>query len=960
MSKAVRRVLGTALVIAAVATGVGAVFGAVAAGGAFAGLAAGTAGAFFAKAFVTNLVLGGLAKALTKKPTSPSLTQRDQIVSVRQAVGPHQIIYGRIRVGGTIVFLESTNDNKFLHVVVAIAGHNINQFEKFYFNEEEITVTTLPFGILSALDGKVQIQLRFGSPTQTAFPSLVRESNGLWTNQHRLQGIACVYIRLEFDSDKFPNGVPNFSFLVRGKSVFDPRTNTTAYSANPALCLADYLNSQRYGLNAAYNTEIDNAALIAAANVCDENIPLAGGGTQKRYECHGVFETSQAPEDVINGILSSMAGKAVWSSGKWRIIPGVYYTPTITFDENDLRGGIRVQSLVSRRENFNSIKGVFASEENNYIQTDFPPIVSQAFIAQDSNEQVFQNIELPFTTNAIMAQRLAKIELLKARQQITVTMPMKLTGLKANVGDIVRINNTRMGWNAKNFEVVSINMALEVDLGVDLELREISTDVFDWATSEEQRFDPAPNTNLPNAFLVIPPGISLSDKLQIVNEQISSTLVVTVTGSTSFLDRYEVEARKLGDAQWINLGQATGNVFELPFVEDNFVYQVRARAINTLGVRSAFTTGQRQIVGQTAPPQNVTGFSVNIVGNEAHFRWNAVPDLDLSHYKIRYSSLTVGATYSNAIDLIPKISRPATFATAPAMTGTFFIKAYDKSGIASIQAAEIVTLVDSIEGLNVVELINEHPTFAGLKTNTAAPGGILVLDSAIDFDDKPGLFDDALGLFDGAGGNVSSFGEYEFADVVDLGNVYTSRVTAEIVVQRFDFVNTFDAAEGLFDDRPGLFDGDEQTFDDVNVEFYVAITDDDPNATPTWSDWRPFFVGDYTARGFKFKVALSSTDSQATPAVSVLSVEIDMPDRVTSGDDIASGTDAGGKLVTFNRAFKVAPALGIAAQNLQQGDFYEITTKTPSGFTIRFKNSSGTVVNRTFDYVAKGYGSLAI
>jgi hypothetical protein len=144
------------------------------------------------------------------------------------------------------------------------------------------------------------------------------------------------------------------------------------------------------------------------------------------------------------------------------------------------------------------------------------------------------------------------------------------------------------------------------------------------------------------------------------------------------------------------------------------------------------------------------------------------------------------------------------------------------------------------------------------------------------------------------------------------------------------------------------------------VVFYVAITNDDPNATPTWSEWQQFFVGDYTARGFKFKVVLTSSDTQATPAVSVLSVEIDMPDRVTSGDDIASGADAGGKLVTFNRAFKVAPALGIAAQNLQQGDFYEITTKTPSGFTIRFKDLNGTVVNRSFDYVARAYGSLAI
>jgi hypothetical protein len=45
-------------------------------------------------------------------------------------------------------------------------------------------------------------------------------------------------------------------------------------------------------------------------------------------------------------------------------------------------------------------------------------------------------------------------------------------------------------------------------------------------------------------------------------------------------------------------------------------------------------------------------------------------------------------------------------------------------------------------------------------------------------------------------------------------------------------------------------------------------------------------------------------------------------------------------------------------QNLQQGDFYEIPTKSASGFTIRFKNSSGTVVSRQFDFVAKGYGEL--
>jgi len=155
------------------------------------------------------------------------------------------------------------------------------------------------------------------------------------------------------------------------------------------------------------------------------------------------------------------------------------------------------------------------------------------------------------------------------------------------------------------------------------------------------------------------------------------------------------------------------------------------------------------------------------------------------------------------------------------------------------------------------------------------------------------------------------------------------------------------------------FDGDPNQFDDTNVELQVSVTEDDPSGTPTWSDYRKFFVGDYKARGLRFRAVLTSDDPQASPTVEVLQVTVDMPDRVASGSDIASTTTAGGKVVNFSPAFKAIPALGIAAQNLTSGDYYEIVSKTATGFTIRFKNSGGTVVDRTFDYVAKGYGELA-
>lgn len=921
----------------------------------------------------SNTIIGGLLPKLIPKILAPQTFDmsaysssasgagygggiKGQTISGRHPLSTHKIIYGRTRVGGAIVYMEATSTNKFLHVVIAVTGHEIDAFEKVFFDDKEITLDGNGVGY----DGKARVQYKLGADDQTAFASLVAESESGWSSNHRLRGRSAAYIRLEYDQDKFPSGIPNISFEVRGKKVYDPRTGLTAWTANPALIVADYLSNTRFGVGASFANEIDQADLIAAANTCDENIPLLGGGTEKRYEAHGVIDTADTPEQIINRILSAMSGTVSYVGGKWKILAGSYKTPTLTFDENDLVDSIRVQTLQSKREIFNSIKGVFSSRINNYIAADFPPISSATFIEQDNEEQIFKSIEFMMTTSATMAQRLAKIDLLRSRQQIAVSMPMKLTALQMNVGDVVYLNNTRMGWVQKPFEVAALNIELGEAISVNADMREIAPDVFEWQTSEEQAFDPAPNTNLPNIFTVLPPGLALSDRLQIVNEQVTSVLIAEVIGGDTLARNYEVQVKKQSDSKWISLGQSTSNVFEFPFVEDGVFYDVRARVINALGVRSAFTTASRQIVGQTAPPQNVIGFMVNIVGNTAHFRWDAVTDLDLSHYKIRYSSLTTGATYSNAIDLIPKISRPATFATAAAMTGTYFIKAYDKAGIASIAAAEVVTLVDSIEGLNVIEVVNEHPLFLGNKTNTAAVDGVLQLDTAILFDSATGDFDDYLGLFDGGGGNMSASGEYEFEDYVDLTSVFTSRVTASLEFIRLDYVNTFDSASGLFDQRQGFFDGDESTYDDVNVEFYVSTTNNDPSGTPIWSEWRPFFVGDYTARAFKFKVILTSTDPQATPGISLLSVSIDMPDRVTSGDDIASGTAAGGKLVNFVKSFAVTPALGIAAQNLQQGDFYEINTKSPSGFTIRFKDSSGTIVDRTFDYVAKGYGSLTV
>ena len=90
-----------------------------------------------------------------------------------------------------------------------------------------------------------------------------------------------------------------------------------------------------------------------------------------------------------------------------------------------------------------------------------------------------------------------------------------------------------------------------------------------------------------------------------------------------------------------------------------------------------------------------------------------------------------------------------------------------------------------------------------------------------------------------------------------------------------------------------------------------------------------------------------------------------MPSRTEQSAVIASG--AGAKVVTFTAPFFVGtsvlgnlnnflPSINISPQNMATGDVFTISSKTVNGFTIAFANSSGGAVDRTFDYIAKGFG----
>ena len=893
---------------------------------------------YLAGTFAVNLALTAASQALAPKPKQPNIggggnggVDQSKTITARSSNATRKLIYGETRVGGTYAFIEATDNDQYLHLVIVLAAHELEQFTTIYFNDEALTLTGNNVTSPTKYDGLADIYpVTVGNAGNIPAPLLALSN---WTSDHTLTDQGYLYVRLEFDPNAFEQGLPNISAKIKGRKIYDPRTTTTVWSENPALVIRDYLTDTVYGLGATA-AEIDDASFIAAANVCEESVTLSGGGTQDRYTFNGVVDTQNTPRSNLEQMLTALNGSLYYSNGKWSLRAGAYVTPTVTLDEDDLASGLTVTTAISARDSFNAIKGQFVSPASDYQATDYPAITSSTFETEDNGERRYLNLDLPFTDNAARAQRIAKQILYKNRQEISLRAKFKMNAFQFQIGDTVMITNARLGFTQKVFEIVSWKLNFDVnEVTVDCELTETNSAVYDWS-AEEQDFA-QDNTTLPNPFNVPAPTLVPSEDLQTYNQQSVNVLIGTVSSTSIYARQFEVEAKLSTDTDYTSLGIGSGNKYTLVNVQPSSTYDIRARTINALGIKSAFTDEQYTIQGTAVDPSDVTNFSVNIVGQQADLKWTAIPDGDLSHYIVRHSPLTTGATFNNSRTLVKKIARPANTITVPALTGTYSIKAVDKFGKVSQNENSSIALVDSIQGFNFADSATEHPSFAGSKTDVIVVDNKLQLDTSALFDSVSGNFDDATGLFDGGGGAVAASGTYDFANIIDLGAVYTGQASATMKLTQLS-QHTGTPASATTD-----------------VDLYVSSTQDDPSGSPTWTAYRPFVVGSYTARGFRFRAELETTDSFETPAIEELTAEINLPTRTESDNDIQSG--AGAKVIAFTTPFKTLLAVSISVGDMQSGDYYGITSKSATGFTITFYDSGANPVDRLFDYVATGF-----
>ncbi len=885
------------------------------------------------------------------------------------------VVYGERLVGGTRVFIETSGtDNTYLYVALVLSEGEVNSIEEIRVDDKVVTFDgALTHGTVREVasgdsnfykdsTSHIQIQAFMGTDDQVASSVLTPLSS--WGSNHRLRGICYLALRFKWNQDVF-GGIPQVQAKVKGKKIVTLASNlseqTASFSTNPAFCLLDYLRNERYGKGIA-TSSLDLQSFYDASQVCVTQVtPFSGGSDINLFDCNAVVDTSKKVLDNVRDIVKGMRGYLPYVQGKYKLVIETTGTASVSLTEDDIIGGYSLASP-TKNSKYNRVIVSFINPERGYQvdEIQYPAIDDSGYATADKHATMktadggfllegrfdFRTITSPY-----QAEEMAEIILRRSRESLGLSINCGFKAYELHIGDICNVSLSSLGFTNKSFRVLS--MTFNEDYTINLNLVEYQASHYTFATKGQ--VSSTPSTTLPNPFTVQPPAsVTLSDQLIEYNDGTVIVALDVAIGASpdSFIDFYQVEYKLSTDSDFIIYAQGSGLNHRVLNVIDQSTYDVRVKAVNTLQVSSTYVTEQRTIVGAIAPPSDVTDFSCNIVGQEAHLSWEQIPDLDLAFYQIRFTTDLDGtADWQNSINLVSKVSRPATSITVPARAGTYLIKAFDKLGNASSNATAIISNVASITNFNAVATQSEHPNFLGTLTNTVITDNAIELDSSELFDSASGNFDsETVRFFDSGATNADflSSGNYEFADVIDIGAKHTARITASLT-------QTSDNPDDLFDNRSGNFDSASSNFDGdtpANCDAHLEIATSDDNST--YTSFQNFSIGNYTARFFKFRVVLISRDNASTPVVSQVTVTIDMPDRIFSGNDITSG--AGTKTVAFTNPYKsVNYALGITGEDMASGDFFTVSNKTVNGFDVLFKNSSGTNISRTFDFIAKGF-----
>ena len=473
--------------------------------------------------------------------------------------------------------------------------------------------------------------------------------------------------------------------MVYGKKVYDPRTATTAYSTNPALCIRDYLTNTRYGKGLAAGL-IDDTAISAAADFYDTTVTFwTGGDTGKVFEFNAVVDTEQSILDNLKDMMLCCRGFMPYTNGIYSLIPDKSASSVFAFTTDNIISGISIRGE-NKADKYNRMVCTFTDPANNWQENTviWPEAGSAeeiAYLAEDNGTELVGEIELPYITNFYAARDLARVFLLRSRNAIRTSFNANSDALNVSVGDVVTVTHPTPAWSAKPFQVEEV--AINYDGTCTVSLIEYDSSIYSYDPASEQLA--YADTDLPNPFAVGAPTGFVATESTLLSEDGSVVREITITWTAStdaFVESYELQFKLSSASVYFSVFTEQPR-YITTYGAVGEVYDYRIRSINSLGVVSDWLTGTYTTVGDTTAP--AAPASVTIVGdyNQVTATWTAATERDYKESWVYQN--TTGVTPSTGDTPFRKVTGNTVTVAGLAVSTTYYVwvRNVDFSGNAS-------------------------------------------------------------------------------------------------------------------------------------------------------------------------------------------------------------------------------------------------------------------------------------
>lgn len=792
-------------------------------------------------------------------------------------------------------------------------------------------------------------------------------------------------------------------------------TFTTGWTDNPAWVIWAVMTNDRWGLGRWIDSgSVDKWLLYSAAVWFDESVSDGAEGVQPRYRFNGTVESVIKAYEAISMMAGACQGMTYWASGAASLVvdkpddpikligPSNVVEGKFTYEGSDLatrptsvhttwfdpsngyqkaievvedaeliaRHGLRIKEVAAL---FCTSQGQAKRVGRYELETAWSETQTVAFaVGQDAHDLSpgdLVDIADPIIQGRRMSGRVLAISGTTVTLDDDVLIESGITYDLSVIDDTGAIQTRNVVMAPGSYDEVTIASVFSPEpvvgavwmfVGSNLGARRFRVITIDENTDDGTYavsavlHDPNKQARIEDGVTVDLPAISAyktgpidAPSDLVIDEAIERLPAGSYRHRTTLawgkhpdprVTRYEVEYMDAGGIFWTAAGYAPGTTAEIDNLGSG-TYQFRVRAVAFDGALSPWASPiSEALTGLDAAPPDVDDLTIAVVDASALLAWSTVTVANLDHYEVRFAE-DAGANWQSMVPIAPRVS--GTSVQTAARTGIYAVKAVTAQGVESDAAAFVLCDVTGLT-INVVETSAAHPTWSGTF-------------SQCEFEDDR----DACKLSIESGYEVYEDGTYTWPTYIDLGEIFTSRVSAALVA--FGEETTDDIW-----DEPNIWLlptiwGSQPTGWDAYIE--VQVTEDDPGITsppPMWSDWTKLVVSDLRFRAIWPRLILKRGIETITPIVTEATIIIDMPDRIDAQGGIA--VDSGGTRVSFTAAFRgpARPSVVITGiEGAAAGDWADVTNVDETGFDVTIKDSGGTGLSgRSIDYHAKGYGKV--